>query len=172
MLNTIQQPDFLLSRLISAIKDDASAAERADIERSLREIKAAYQRKLKAFDDVVEQRRLLGKFLALKAELRKLRQQLKPIGREIWEAGWIRIHDPDGEASPLLDFEETKRSKLPLWIHGSLKNQEVDETEDMSIRHYIERSADYRKARCESLIGRFSSRCIVTAWLRLRANCL
>ena len=63
MLNTIQQPDFLLSRLISAIgKDDASAAERADIERSLREIKARYQRQSKAFDGVVEQRRLLGNF--------------------------------------------------------------------------------------------------------------
>ena len=121
MLNTIQQPDFLLSRLISAIgKDDASAAERADIERSLREIKARYQRQSKAFDGVVEQRRLLGKFLALKAELRKLRQQLKPIEREIWEAGGFEFMTPMAKPRLSWTLKKPKRSKLLFWISQTL----------------------------------------------------
>ena len=53
------------------------------------------------------------------------------------------------------------------------KIKKADETEDMSIRHYIERSADYRKAPLRKfLIEPFLITCIVTAWSRLRANCL
>ena len=83
------------------------------VERSLRKSRADTNKRRRLKRDL-DYRRLLQKFLAKKAEVRELRQQLKPIRYEIWEAGWIQIHEPGGEASVLL--EDRERARRSNWI--------------------------------------------------------
>ena len=97
----------LLDRLLVAIgKGDADAARRAIIECHVQLRINVYQSKAKAYAAVedLNHRKLLKQVLDTKAKLRELRQQLEPSRTsKSWEAGWDRIHQPDGEASPLID---------------------------------------------------------------------
>src|SRR5258707_8514855 len=110
----IDQADVLLEQLLRVMgKGDASAAERAELARELRLLKALYEQQIRRITTVESgrqtidhKRELLQKLYAKKAEVRDLRNQLGDRGEDIHSAGTFRMHEAN---LPLEEFMEQMR---------------------------------------------------------------
>ena len=118
----VDQPDVRLERLLLVMgKGGASAAERSELARDLRDMKGLYEQQIRRITTVelghqkIDQKReLLQKLLAKKAEVRDLRNQLGDRGEDIHSAGIFRMHEaklPLEEFMEQVGLENPERSK-------------------------------------------------------------